>query len=125
MSHFTTIKTKIKDRDYLKKALEDMGYPYKEGSLKITGFGGKEKQVELAIYPEEGYPIGFRQKANEYEVVADWWGVKVDRNKLISNLTQRYAYHTVVQEAQNQGFNIVSEEKEKDGSLRVVVQRWR
>ena len=124
MSHFTRIKTKIQDLEYLKKALEKLGYNYKEGNIEIEGYSGTKK-VSLAIYPESGYPIGFRKKGKEYELVADWWRVNVKKEKFINSLTQTYSYYTVVNESQKEGFNIVSEEKLKDGAIKIVVQRWR
>jgi hypothetical protein len=125
MSHFTQIKTKIQDIEYLKKALTKLGYNYQEGNLEIKGYSGLEK-VSLAVYPEgNSYPIGFRKKGKEYEIIADWWGVKVERDKFIKSVTQTYSYLMVINESQKQGFNIVSEEKLLDGAIKVVVQKWR
>ena len=42
----------------------------------------------------------------------------------LRQVTQRYAYHTVVNETANQGFSITEQEKNQDGSIRIVVQRW-
>jgi len=72
MSHFTTIKTQLRDRECLKKSLEDMGYTWREGDLEIAGFGNQRERVELAIYPKDSYPIGFCPKGGKYEIVADW-----------------------------------------------------
>ena len=39
-------------------------------------------------------------------------------------VTQRYAFHTVVNETAKQGFQITEHHKNHDGSIRLVVQRW-
>ena len=52
MSHFTTLKTQIIDKAYLKKALEDLGYTYLEGNQQINGYAAAilnlKNQEELA-----------------------------------------------------------------------------
>lgn len=126
MFHLTKIETKIQDLEYLKKALERLGYNYQEGEIEIKGYSGTEK-VSLAVYPKEGgYPIGFRKKGKDYEMVADWWRVNnAEKNKFINSLTQTYSYFTVIGESQKAGFNITNDEKMKDGTIKIVVQRWR
>lgn len=124
MSHFTTIKTKITDMETLKKALTDLRYSFEVGKVNLRGFSGTET-VDMVVKTSGEYDIGFRLKGSSYEIVGDWWGIPVNKEKFIADVTQRYAYHTVVSEAQNLGFTVSEEEKQKDGCIRVVVQRWR
>lgn len=75
MSHFTSIKTKIVEKKYLKQALSDLGHAYQDGNVQIRGYNGNRTQVEIAVPTKSsGYDIGFRKSGNAYEAVADWWG---------------------------------------------------
>jgi hypothetical protein len=39
-------------------------------------------------------------------------------------VTQRYAYHTVLNATTDRGFQISEQQKNEDGSIRLVLQRW-
>jgi hypothetical protein len=42
----------------------------------------------------------------------------------VREVTQRYAYQTVVKETTKVGFQVAEQQQQKDGSIRLVVQRW-
>jgi Protein of unknown function (DUF1257) len=54
----------------------------------------------------------------------DFWQQAWSVERFLNKITQRYAYHTVVNTASSQGFQIAEEATNKDGSIRLVVQRW-
>jgi hypothetical protein len=78
MSHFTSIKTQIIEKEYLKQLLADLKLAYSEGNVQIIrGYQGIRTDVEIKIPTNNsGYDIGFRKSGNAYEVVADWWGIR-------------------------------------------------
>ena len=41
----------------------------------------------------------------------------------VHQVTQRYAYHTVVEQTEARGFGRVEEETQADGSIRLVMRR--
>ncbi|PIY50518.1 MAG: hypothetical protein COZ06_08925 [Armatimonadetes bacterium CG_4_10_14_3_um_filter_66_18] len=125
MSHFTTIRTELRDKEALKKALADLGYAVREGALHARGYGGQTTPVELLVPQEGGYDFGFRKAGDVYELVADFWGLKLDQQRFVPQLTQRYAFHTIVDTTAQQGWNVAQQEQQQDGTIRVVVQRWR
>ena len=58
-------------------------------------------------------------------MVADWWGVRdIKQDTLLSQLTQRYAYHAARVQLAQQGFDLVSETRESDGRLHLVLRRF-
>ncbi len=70
MSHFTTIKTKIVEKEYLKQALSELGHNYQEGNVQIRGYKGIQTSVAIKIPTKNtGYDIGFRKTDNAY-----FWG---------------------------------------------------
>ncbi|HIE53158.1 MAG TPA: DUF1257 domain-containing protein [Armatimonadetes bacterium] len=125
MSHFTKIETQIRNLTMLRRALDDLGYEYEVGEVKVRGFGGQTTLADLVIRQPNGYDIGFRWANGQYEMVADLWGLRVDREKFLHALTQRYAYHTIRAEAEAQGFAVVEEGIQPDGSIKLRVERWR
>ncbi len=125
MSHFTQIKTQMVEREYLLRALQDLGYPYQEGNLQVYGFGGANTPVEIRVPAgAKGYDIGFRQAGDSYEIVADWWGLRdIDRELFQQKLTQRYAYHAARAQLEAQGFSLASEGVDGDGRIHLVLRR--
>ncbi|WOD38475.1 DUF1257 domain-containing protein [Nodosilinea sp. E11] len=128
MSHFSQIKTKIRNLDSLKLALSDLGTDWKAGPCDVRGYQGQTQTADLVISQENGYDIGFRRnpETNDYELVADlqYWRQPLTVEGFLSRVTQRYAYNTVMTETSRQGFQLAEEQVREDGSVRLVVQRW-
>lgn len=126
MSHFSQIKTKIRHLTSLEAALTDLGIDWKPGSRQVKGYRGQTRKAEVTIEQENGYDVGFSWNGNEYELVADlqYWQQPWSVDGFLNRVTQQYAYHTVVQETAKQGFQIAEQQKNKDGSIRLLVQRW-
>ena len=64
--------------------------------------------------------------SGEYELVADlqYWQQNLSVEGFLRQVTQRYAYHTVVKETARVGFQVAEQQKNEDGSIRLLVQRW-
>ncbi len=127
MSHFSNIKTKIRNIESLTAALTDLGIDWKTGAQPVRGYKGDSRTAAVTIAQENGYDIGFsRNEDNEYELIADlqFWQQNWSVDRFISQVTQRYAYHTVVTAATKQGFQVAEEVDRQDGSIKLVVQRW-
>ena len=124
MSHFTRIETKLRDIGVVKEALQEMGYAVRERA-NVRGYNaGAEAHADLVIEAEDGRDIGFRQVGDQVEIVADFWNRPIDQVKFLKRVTQQYAYRMIIQRAEEQGFQVVKTERQDDGSIRVVVQRW-
>ena len=124
MSHFSRIQTKIMDKDFVLKALKDLGFSFEEGEQQVMGFGGQKSQVDIRIPLKMSYDIGLRKKENSYEIVADWFGVRgVNQKEFTQRLMQRYAYHATRAKLEQQGFNMVEEKVEETGQIRIVLRR--
>jgi len=126
MSHFSQIKTQIRNLSSLETALGDLGIAYQTGAVLVQGYQGQTHEAQVAIAQENGYDIGFRWNGSEYELVADlqYWQQPLTVNGFLSQVTQRYAYHTVVKETTKQGFQVSEQQNQADGSIRLVLQRW-
>jgi hypothetical protein len=126
MSHFSNIKTQIRNLTSLKAALSDLGMEWKEGSHPVRGYQGQTREAQIVVEQDNSYDIGFSWNGNEYELVADlqYWQQPSTVEGFLRQVTQGYAYHTVLNESAKQGFQVSEAQKNADGSIRLVVQRW-
>jgi len=126
MSHFSSIKTQIRNLVSLQTALTDLGIDWKSGPSDVRGYRGQTSTAEVVIEQENNYDIGFSWNGSEYELVADlqYWQQPLSVEGFLRQVTQRYAYNTVMTETAKQGFQLAQQQENKDGSIRLVVQRW-
>lgn len=126
MSHFTRIKTQMVEKKFLLQALEDLDYTYEEGKVEVRGFAAERTGAEIKIRAGGllKREIGFRKAGESYEIVADWWGLGgPKREEFQQQVTQRYAYHAARAKLEAQGFNLITEQVEQDGQIRLVLRR--
>jgi hypothetical protein len=123
MSHFTTIAVQVKDGEILQQVLQELGYHVEQNAL-VRGYMGNKIEAEYVIRQSNQYDLGFRRKEDEFELIADFWGAKIDRAKFLNPILQSYAHKALMSAVQSQNFNVEQEERLEDGSLRVVVGQW-
>tara|TARA_R100000742_G_C4210092_1_gene36720 strand:+ start:29 stop:409 length:381 start_codon:yes stop_codon:yes gene_type:complete len=124
MSHFSTIKTKIKHKPELVEALQLLQYTVEE-DVKLenpSDHQHKEWQVDLAV----GKDIGFRWNGTEYELVADieTWNHSIPPKRFIEKVTQQYARMTIHNTVKDQGFQVEEEWEMDDNSIEIIATRW-
>ena len=71
MSHFSNIKTQLRNLTSLKSALNDLEIDWKEGSSPVRGYQGQTHTAQLVVEQDNNYDIGFSWNGEEYELVAD------------------------------------------------------
>ena len=128
MSHFSRIKTKIKNKPELEEALLLLQYDVKEDQeLKVTGSHGIKHETvtaDLAI----GGDVGFRLNpmTNEYELVADLetWNQPIPVERFLDKVNQQYARMTIHNTVKDMGFQVEEEWEMDDNSIELVVTRW-
>ena len=130
MSHFTCIKTKIKERPYLIEALEGMGHEVEENKvLVVNNVSHADEHPEFHADVAIRNDIGFRWNKNmeTYELVAelDTWDLDVPVNRFIDKLTQQYARATLLAVSEEEGFTVEKESSNIDNTIELVVTRWR
>jgi hypothetical protein len=125
MSHFTRIKTKMVEKEFLLSALQDLGYKSEVGVCEVRGYGGRKAQAEIKIATSNpDYNIGFQKNGDSYEVIADWYGIHgLNQNQFVERLNQRYAYQATRSKLEEQGFTLVEEENQQNGQIHLLVRR--
>ena len=125
MSHFSTIKTKIKHKPQLIEALELLQYDVQENKELVNPLDHQHEKVKVDV--SIGDDIGFRlNQEGVYELVADiqTWDLDVPVRRFIDKLTQQYAVQNIKKVAVEEGFNVEQQFKNVNGEVELVVTRW-
>ena len=128
MSHFSTVKTQLRKKEFLKQALIDLGYVPNEGENLVRGYRGQTVKAEMTVEMSKGADIGFRwnQGSKSYELVTDLdlWKQTIPVERFLAQITQRYALNTVLDSTEKEGFQVSEQKNNLDGSIELVVTRW-
>jgi hypothetical protein len=131
VSHFSRIRTTFRHRGALVQCLQEMGYTVAENTT-VQGHHGCHT-VDISATTKQGFGIGFVSNSDgSYDMVADWWGVKT-RNQMrmaeelrvrAGAIQKEYAKSMVLEQTSKDGFEVISETEESDGTIRIVMRRW-
>ena len=127
MSHFSTIKTQLKEAEPLIKALNNLGYTINQDENFVKGYRGNLTAVDISINLPCDTKVGFKlNNSNAYELVTDLdlWKFEIPVERFISKVTQMYAYQTIISKTREDGYQIVEEKNKIDGSIELVVTKW-
>ncbi|MDA9729052.1 DUF1257 domain-containing protein [Prochlorococcus sp. AH-736-N17] len=128
MSHFSTIKTQIKEAEPLIKALDNLGFTINQEEKFVKGYKGKFTAVDISINIPGDTKVGFKwdHKSNTYELVTDLdlWKFEIPVERFISKVTQMYAYQTIISKTKEDGYQIVEQKNKNDGSIELVLTKW-
>ena len=128
MSHFSTVKTELRQLEPLVQSLNDLGYAPEQGQRSVRGYRGQTVTADLAVAMQDGGDLGFRWNAESsaYELVTDLdlWKQTIPVERFLAKLTQRYAFNTVLAASSREGFEIAEQSTAQDGSIELVVTRW-
>ena len=125
MSHFSTIKTKIKNKPELIEALQLLQYDVQEDQELVNPLDHQHEKVKVDV--SIGNDIGFRLNDNgEYELVADiqTWNQPIPPKRFVEKVTQQYARMTVHNQVKELGFKVEEEWEMDDNSIELTVTRW-
>jgi len=136
MSHFSTIKTKLKDKSIIIEALnlmgervnnpEDLGMSVVD--LVITNPSHAEDHPIIEADFSIGVDIGFKlnKETGTYELYADrqTWNKNIPIERFMEKLTQQYARMTIHNNIKEEGFQVEEEWEMDDNSIELTVSRW-
>ena len=128
MSHFSTIKTQLKEAEPLIKALSNLGYTINHDEKFVKGYRGKFTDVDISMSLPGDTKVGFKwdNSSNAYELVTDLdlWKFEIPVERFISKVTQMYAYQTIISKTKEDGYQIVEQTNKNDGSIELVLTKW-
>ena len=128
MSHLSTIKTQLREAEPLIKALTQLGYEINQEEKFVKGYKGQFTAVDISMDLPSETKVGFKwdNNSNAYELVTDLdlWKFNLPVERFISKVTQMYAYQTIISKTVEDGYQIVEEKNQNDGSIELVLTKW-
>jgi len=130
MSHFTKIKTVIREEARLCEALRELHHEFRQGqNLAVRGYPGDTQTAQVVINTGCAYDIGFQRAGNgAFDAVADWdYGIKnkaesrFQKDRFLAEINQKYAHLAVREEVRQRGFIIEEERTLSNGEIELVV----
>lgn len=108
MSHMTVVVTQLIEPRFIEKAAADLNH-------------------RVEIQARQGFNIErvqFNWDGKRYVASADTDHVRAENvHSLAKKLSQRYAYHATRETLAEKGFDLVTEETEKTGAIRLTLRR--
>lgn len=126
MSHFSKIRTTLKDLTLLKKALTDLSISWDDQVTQMKGYKNQATFANVIIRQDNNYDVGFTWNGFEYQLVADlqFWQQPWSVELFLDKITQRYAYHSILDATSKQGFKTVEEINLENEAIHLTLQRW-
>jgi hypothetical protein len=119
MSHFSTIKTELRNLNAVAAALRRLGIPCELGG-EIEDYFHAKQTVDIVAHLPGQRPVGFvrDEGTGVVSLVGDWWGGSTGREEFLSQLKSNYAREQVLASLEQQGVRMedVVEREEPDGS---------
>ena len=100
MSHFTSVKTQIKNVSLLDKTMEALGLQKVERKT-VNGYRGQRTSADHVWQVSSKYDVGAVKNVDgTYDLVADWWGTGYDLERKI---LQGYSMQEIIRTAKIMG----------------------
>ena len=129
MSHFSTIKTQLKDKDILLEALNLLQYNVKEKQdLVIENPSHAEEHPVMnaciAVAPDIGFC--WNEQTQSYDLYSDeqTWSLPTPPNRFVDKVTQQYARMTIHNTMEKEGWQVSEEWEMDDNSIELTLTRW-
>ena len=107
------------------QAVLESGFQHEEAKQLRTE-DGRTHDVDLVISDEAGTRVGVRvDKQTGQASFVGHDGRDKRASALAHRVAQRYAYSKTLEELKRKGYQITREEKQTDGTIKLVAQRWR
>jgi len=122
MSHFTEIKTQIRDIAALREACDELGIPLLEKTT-ARGYAGQHRQGDHVIRLKGPYDIALnRQEDGTFGLTTDWWAGHVEKEvgSGFGRLLQLYGVHKTRLEAKRKGYT-VKRQTLADGAIKMTI----
>ena len=122
MSHFTEIKTQIKDIEALRSACQEMGLPLLQGA-EARGYYENKTKGDYVIRLKGPYDIAVNKQADgTFGLTADLWNGHVEQEvgQGYGRLLQLYGVHKATMEARKKGLSVLRRQQ-PSGAIKLVL----
>jgi len=122
MSHFTTIKTQIKDLEALRAACGELGLALLERT-SARGYAGTTRNGDYVIRLKGPFDIAVNhQPDGKFGLTTDWWDGHVEKEvgSAYGRLLQLYGVHKASREARCKGLSVLRQ-PQRNGSIKLIL----
>jgi hypothetical protein len=105
----------------LLQAIAEAGAAYRQQRKLQTAHG--QVDLDYVVTDADGAEVGV--KVDEKSKQATFVASDARGRALAGRVAQRYAYSRVTEELKRKGYQVAKEEKLADGTVKVVLSRWR
>ena len=122
MSHFTTIKTQIKDVEALRSAVNELGLQLL-ANTDARGYISNKTKGDHVIRLKGPYDIAVNQQPDgTYGLTTDWWDGHVAKEvgSNFGRLLQLYGVHKASMEARKKGWSVLRN-PQPNGSIKLIL----
>jgi hypothetical protein len=133
LSHFTRIRTRLRDPEILLEALAEVGHKQVEVHNQpqtLYGYQGdaRPERAELIVRRRHigsaSNDIGFaRQPDGTYEAVISDYDRRKHNEAWLAKLTHAYSHAATLRYAATHGYEIATDELQQDGTRRLTLRR--
>jgi len=122
VSHFTTIKTQIKDVEALRSAVNELGLQLL-ANTDARGYISNKTKGDYVIRLKGPYDVALNQQPDgTYGLTTDWWDGHVEREvgTNFGRLLQLYGVHKTSMEARKKGYSVLRN-SQPNGSIKLIL----
>jgi hypothetical protein len=125
MSHAVDVSIAVVGMAELLAAIVEAGLQY-DREKEFRTEDGTVHGVDFVVTDEQGTRTGVKvdSRSGEARFVGHDGGAG-SSSAVARRVAQRYAYSRALQQLKEKGYEIAKEERQADGSIRIVAQRWR
>ena len=133
LSHFTRIRTQLRDTEVLVAALHEMGHAHIEVHAEpqtLYGFQGdaRPERAEVVIrrvhVGAASNDIGFaRREDGSYEAIISDYDRRSYNAAWLAKLTHAYGHSATLSYAATHGYEVAADELRQDGTRRLTLRR--
>lgn len=127
MSHFAQYEVKVSNLEFIKKALIEMGYTYRENGTVKTDFGEARPAELVVVRDNTPISVGFcRDAKGELELIADWWGLRIPQNEFTTQLSQIHSKYQVIETCDENRWNVEMDsiQTNQQGELEILATQF-
>jgi hypothetical protein len=124
MSQSVDLVIVVKGMRELIAAIVEGGLAHEEAK-EFRAEDGAVHAVDLVVRDETGTAVGVKMDGKTGTATFVGHDAAGRARALAHRVAQRYAYSRVTQELARKGYRIAREEKQRDGTIHLVAERWR
>lgn len=133
MSHFTRIRTQLRDAEVLVEALRAVGHGKVEvhdEPRTLYGYRGDARQEKAEVVIRRAHigsasnDIGFaRREDGSFEAIISEYDQRKYNAGWLTKLTHSYSHAATLRYAETHGYEVATDELQQDGTRRLTLRR--